>query len=203
MTTIEFRSPTQDDVEDLIELAFHHKGVYLGDEESLDGEGFSLPELQRKHALVFVSPFAVGAIGAVDFTDINSDLSATLHFILRPAYLRTFLKEKTYLDALLDRFRLLNVRKFSLMIPDFNQSAQKLALRMGFQYVATFKNEVYYGGKPRDIHFYEITRHDLAKAIREQFLLENLAEETPDECQDVIVPNVTKIPRKRKRRVQQ
>ena len=214
MSLIEFREPVEDDLPWLIQLNLKHKDKFLADGESLPddiptlyAEYFNLDVLASKRAIVFTVPDASGArvpIGSADFTDINHDLTAVLHFILEPQWVRTFLKDKVYLDALLDRFRVIGVRKFLVVSEFFCTTAHKLAQAIGFKKVATLTDIVRYKRKTGDIFTYEVgdlfyfelTRKDLARELAKQFISEETAPELP--AQD---SKVTKLPRKRRNKV--
>lgn len=116
-------------------------------------------------------------VGFAWFDGFNADLSGHLHLIILPAHLRTFLREYVYQDALEDRFRVTGVRKFLVLCPDFNESQKKLLQRCGFTWEATLRQEIYYKGEVRDVHYWSITRKELAKALRKRFIEQELPEE--------------------------
>lgn len=196
MSLIEFREPVDDDRLTLPIIHQYFAKTYLADGDSVDPDTFDLDTMVEKYTLIFQAPATHGrlAIGSCDFTDVNQDLSARLHFIMYPKCLKPFLDEKVYLDALLDRFIALKVKKFVIITEDFNKLAQRVAVRIGFKRVGTLKNEVYYNGEPRDVHFYELTRKDLAKALALHFIAEESEDKPPPK------PIVAKVPRPRKER---
>lgn len=198
MGTIEFREPVESDLGQLILLNQRYKDKYLADGETLPDdiqvlyrEFFNLEVLAEKFALVFTVTHVDGSeqvIGSADFTDINHDLSAVLHFIIEPSYIRQFLTQKTYLDALLDRFRVLRVRKLLVVSEFFCTSAHKLARAIGFKHTATLTDIVRQRQKigdtyqfvVGDLHYFELTKKDLAKALAAHFIAEEAQEQEPD-----------------------
>jgi len=193
MTIIEYREPVLEDGFDLLELQNRYQHTFLGDYEEVKPESFTLEEMLRKFTLVFTTP-AMGnqAIGSVDFNNFNHDLSAELHFSIRPAFLKTFLQSKIYLDALLDRFRVMKIRKFVIEVPDFNNLQKKLAERIGFKRTTTLHDECYYQGKVYDVHYYTLTRKDLAKALAAHFI-EQETEPAPKPIKKTRKPRKLKV----------
>lgn len=193
MSIIEFREPIESDLAHLILLNRLHKHKFLADGESLPDDtyllmtehGFNLEEMQAKRAIVFTVTEPDGferVIGSADFTDVNHDLTAVLHFIMEPRYVRRFLMDKVYLDALLDRFRVLRVKKFLVVSEFFATTAHKLAEAIGFKKVAILTDIVrqkqqvgdtfqYVVG---DLYYFELTRKDLAKAMQAHFIAEEI-----------------------------
>lgn len=198
MSVIEFHEAREEDIPDLYALSVKFQERYLIDGESLVREKFSIQALEEDYTLVFTAPTLEGKtpIGSVSFSDINQDLSAVVHFILRPAYFKAFLREKVYLDALIDRFRAVKVKSFLCYAFGFNRVAQKLAKEMGFRHVGTLAKQVYFQGQVYDNLLYQLERADLSRALREQFLKE---EEVQGTCHDFVIPpesNVAKLPKR-------
>jgi len=214
MSIIEFREPIESDILPLMALARGYKHKYLADSEILPDDpnllikehGFNLEVMYQKYTIVFVKLNPDGSeevIGSADFTDIDHDLKAVIHFIMNPRYIRRFLKDRVYLDALLDRFRVLRVKKIFIESEFFCTTAHKLGESIGFRKVATLTDIVrqkIWDGKTfhyvvGDLYYYELTRKDLAEAIRAHFVAEELIQETPNVIQQ---EKIVKRPRAKK-----
>jgi len=169
---IEFRDVEPNDVPF---LKLFHKWVYpwiAQDDDPFDEEQLTFENLYENYTMVFLNE-EKDIIGSMSFDTINSDLRASLHFAIRPSYIKSLLRDNIHLYSLMDRFKVLKVKRFVLAIPEYATTAKKLAIKTGFKYIATFEEDVYRGGKPCNVDFYQMTKKDLAKQMVRLFIEEN------------------------------
>jgi RimJ/RimL family protein N-acetyltransferase len=99
-------------------------------------------------------------VGVAWYNDQFHDLHLSLHLIIRPAFLRQFLKEDLATLVLDFGFKNFQVGKLKAFTLKPQKMAQKLLLRYGFKRRAYFPRETRVDGKYVDVQVYELSRHD-------------------------------------------
>lgn len=184
---LEFRDARPEDIPDIIALNRFFANRFLSDDEILVDEAFEYSALVDARTIVFMDDSRT-VVGCMSFSDINQDLSAVIHLIMRPAYLRTFLKEYVWMDALLDRFRVMGVQSFIIAVPTHNRVAVNLAKQTGFRFIGTLSKQAYKNRRVYDRVFYQLERKDLAAALRQRFLEENAVDEKSSPSKSNVAP---------------
>jgi len=119
-----------------------------------------LLETPSCYALTFLNDKGY-PIGCCSFEDVKERLGARLHFILDPKYIFSVLKHGILEQVLLNRFQLIDVPLFRLLVFQHQPQALKLAGKMGFEYMGRCRNVDFRNGEPVGWSLLELTPQDL------------------------------------------
>jgi RimJ/RimL family protein N-acetyltransferase len=144
-----------------------YRGVFLEDYKSLN-QAVVLEGIAGGEVYVVEAADTAGAypVGLVAFTDRFEDLYLSIHFLLRPAYLLPFIREKHAMAALDLGFKGYGVKKIKARVLDSQKMAVKLAQRLGFKQRGFFPRETRKGGQYVAIRIFELTKNDWKQCKR-------------------------------------
>lgn len=147
------RQATPFDLPPILALLEDYKEGFQEDGESLDYEEIA-QSIQEGN--IWVIDEWDYAVGAVSFSDIKPGISAVIHLIVRPEYLRRVLKLKLIEQSFNIAFKELGVGKIKALPMETQKTAIKLLNRFKFYRIGIFRNETKQRGKFVDIIAFEL-----------------------------------------------
>lgn len=96
------------------------------------------------------------AVGCVWYAEKQDDLHVRLHFLVRPKWLKTCIKQRVFEDAIDYAFDVLGVQKIKARPFEFQKGAIKLLNRYKFKHLGYERNETRKNGKLVDVVPFEL-----------------------------------------------